>query len=194
VNSRLITTRFMIVWVVCTFAWLFAAQFGLHRMLTVEIDTTLGRAIILVPSVIFAFLCLHVVFTGQAYSEKLNRMKADHFVAWVPAALFVGLAPPLLCLFMLRVITGTVAEHLDGKRSEYDLEVEKVSRTHSYKAGCRIKVETRAVAGFDAASFCVVSRAGAAVGPADLQPAEKIRVVVKSTALGKVVESVRRAS
>jgi len=53
-------------------------------------------------------------------------------------------------------------------------------------------METKAVEGFDSASFCVVSRHGAAIGPNDLQPAERIHVVVKSTALGKVVESVRR--
>lgn len=193
-NSRLISTRIMIFWLLCTFAWFFATQFGVHRMLTVELDTTLARAIIYAPSVLFAFLTLHVVITGQAYSEKLNRMKTDHFVAWVPAALVVGLLPAFLLFFMLRVITGTIAEHLDGQLSGYDVEVEQVTRTSSFKAGCLVEVETKAVEGFDSASFCVVSRAGAAVGPNDLQAAEKIHVVIKSTALGKVVESVRRVS
>ena len=182
----------MIFLVVCTFAWVLLAMMGFDRLTTISLDTSLARAILYVPPGLFAIVLWYGHFTGRLGSEELKKLSVDAPAAWVAAGLFLCPLIALLFFFLLKILLGSTAQHLDGTTAEYEVQVEKVRRPSSYKAACRVKLDTSAIPGLDAASFCVDSGNGESIGPSDLQPGETIHLVVKSTSLGIVATSVDR--
>lgn len=184
--------RFMMFLVMCTFAWLLLAMAGFDRLTTISLDTSLARAILYVPPALFAIVLWFGLFTGRLGSEKLRKLRVDAPAAWVAAAIFLTPLIAFMFFFLLKILLGSTAQHLDGRTAEYEVQVEKVGRTSSYKAACRVELDTSAVPGLDAASFCVDSKNGKAIGPSDLQPGETIHLVVKSTSLGTVATRVDR--
>ena len=173
-------------------AWFLLATMGFDRLTTISLNTPLARAILYVPPALFAIVLWFGHFTGRLGSEKLKKLRVDAPAAWVAAGIFLSPLIAFMFFFLLKILLGSTAQHLDGRTAAYEVQVEKVTRTSSSKKACLVEVETRAISGFDAASFCVDPRRGKAIGPADLQPAETIHLVVKSTSLGIVATSVSR--
>ena len=184
--------RFLMFLVACTMAWFLLATMGFDRLTTISLNTPLARAILYVPPGLFAIVLWFGFLTGRLGSEKLKKLRVDAPVAWVAAGIFLTPLIAFMFFFLLKILLGSTAQHLDGRAAEYEVQVEKVGRTSSYKAACRVELDTSAVPGLEAASFCVDSKNGKAIGPSDLQPGEKIHLVVKSTSLGIVATSVRR--
>lgn len=151
---------------------------GLDRLTTVTWTTPLVLVMAGVAAVaVFSILLRELGIT-------MARTRAAALSAIFAVAIFI----------VAGTLLGVMAQHVPGTIVASTAMIERVERSKSMRNACRLKVRARLEHRDGAISFCVRTARGGSIGPNEIKAGDVMKLRLRETVLGTIVESASRDS
>lgn len=167
---------------------------GLDRETTIAVNTTLARYIICVTSSAFAAIAFGACLMAKKNNRLLVKLRLANRSAWILSALLYASFLTAACVWTTGQMVRTAAQHLPGLVHESSARVTAVWQRGAGRPGCAEEILVNLETSAEQVNFCVEMRWGSRISPDRVMPEDQVRLRLRDTRLGVVVERVDRVA
>lgn len=176
-------------------ARLVALPLGLDRLTTLTWMAPVPICIAVGSGLLASFLVareilVRTITTAESVAAKHaeGNVNRTGFLRGILLVLMIGFA----IFYLIGTLLGIGAQHLRGTAYEADGIVASLKHNYSARNPCLLKVIATSAVDDNQWKFCLQTAHGDAIAPSDLEIGDGIRLRVRDTALGTVIESASR--
>jgi hypothetical protein len=164
--------------------WLVLVLIGLDRFTTVAVHRSSVLIVTFWAVAVFCLTLRSYVYNKEP-TDAVAKVKRDSKPAWIAAGILGSAILAALSAVCADRLLRAAAQHLPGARREVSGEIIDI-RAYRGRGTCKLYARVATFPSAEALRFCVEVNVRAAIGPADLEPGERITLHLKDNALGTV--------
>lgn len=184
---------YRVMWLILTpiFVTLALGLLGIDRVTALSANPPLAWVIIGICTLAVFVVSLRAYLVNDEPNDKIERLKRNSRPGWIAVGTLFAALLSLITCFVVDRLVETAAQYLPGANRQIAGAVKEV-RAQRGRGICKLYATVVIAPGGDELRTCVRASLREAIGPLDLEPGQRVTLLLKDTSLGSVVLRINR--